>query len=128
MLEREITKIMMRTQNDRALDEENKEILVDWDNDPSPSQQAGVPEDVDLSCLSEQIHVGSGNNKKVLYMHCIGLRFNDEPLSLYEEEPWSTLPKTVLRPQNKQDFVNEILRRANDVNVNLPPSKAPKLE
>jgi hypothetical protein len=69
--------------------------------------------------LSEQLYVDSGNEKKVLYLLCIGLLNCDtnEPLFSFEKEPWSLLPKTsFLRPKNI-DYVNEIARRASFFNI-----------
>jgi hypothetical protein len=61
---------------------------------------AGLPEEDVGSCQSKQIYVDSGNDKKVLFMLSIGLRVNNEPLFSVDEEPWSTLPKNMLRPRN----------------------------
>ena len=105
----------MTSQNvvDRTFEGEDDDVLVAF------SLGAGVPEDVGF-CRSKQIYVDSGNDKKVLFMLSIGLRFNDQPLFSVDDEPWLTLPKTVLRPRNN-DFVNEVLRRAKDMNMNPLP-------
>ena len=73
------------------------------------------------------MYIDSGNEKKVLYLLCIGLTAplnNDDdsgtsdgsaenkPLFCFDDEPWSLLPKTAVpRPQNR-DYVPEIIRRA----------------
>jgi hypothetical protein len=48
-------------------------------------------------CVSEQHYVDSGNEKKVLYLLCIGLNCNggNQPLFSFEREPWSLLSKTL---------------------------------
>ena len=94
--------------------------IPDRDNFAPFPQGAGVPEEDVGFCRSKQIYIDSGNNKKVLFMLSIGLRVNNEPLFSVDEEPWSTLPKTVFRPRNN-DFVHEVLRRANDMNINPLP-------
>lgn len=74
-------------------------------------------------CVSEQHYVESGNEKKVLYLLCIGLNCDggNEPLFSFEREPWSLLSKTSFpRPKNT-DFVNEIGRRANLFNITPVP-------
>ena len=53
-------------------------------------------EDQDL-CRCEKNYQDSGNEKKVLYVMCIGLKSNHgPPLFSFECEPWSLLPKTAL--------------------------------
>ena len=115
LLQSKIDEVRMTSQNvvDRTFEGEDDDVLVAF------SLGAGVPEDVGF-CRSKQIYVDSGNDKKVLFMLSIGLRFNDQPLFSVDDEPWSTLPKTVLRPRNN-DFVNEVLRRAKDMNMNPLP-------
>jgi hypothetical protein len=73
-------------------------------------------------CLSNQLYIDSGNDKKVLYLLCIGLTDNSgtAPLFSFEQEPWSRLPKPSLRPRNI-DYVKEISRRASLYDVNPPP-------
>jgi hypothetical protein len=80
------------------------------------------------SSVSQQVYIDSGNEKKVLYLLSVGLSGpsgadNDDdsssgvededttPLFSFDDEPWSLLPKTVMRPQSK-DYVTEIVRRA----------------
>ena len=71
-------------------------------------------------CVSQQLYIDSGNDKKVLFLLCIGLKFDDEPLFAVDDEPWSTLPRTVLRPRNN-DFVHDFFRRARHWNMNPLP-------
>lgn len=84
------------------------------------------------TCVSQQVYIDSGNEKKVLYLLSVGLygrstsgvddsddssrsscadEEEDKPLFSFDDEPWSLLPKTVMRPQSK-DYVTEIVRRA----------------
>ncbi|KAI2503609.1 hypothetical protein MHU86_10805 [Fragilaria crotonensis] len=79
-------------------------------------------------CASEQVYVESGNEKKVLYLMCLGLthRTNndseEQPLFSFEQEPWSMLPKnSLLRPKNS-DFVNKITRGTSCTFGRLPMS------
>ena len=83
------------------------------DNDEAPTPE-GQHRNHDGCCLSQQLYIESGNNKKVLYLLSIGVRdSNNEPLFSFEREPWSLLPKnSIMRPRNT-DYVNEIVRRAN---------------
>lgn len=70
-------------------------------------------------CLCQKLYEEAGNQKKVLYMMCVGLRDRDgnSPLFCLETEPWLQLPKTAsLRPKNT-DFCNEVARRATLFNV-----------
>jgi hypothetical protein len=78
--------------------------------------------DVSGCTLSEQWYIDSRNEKKVLYLLCFGLLNRDnEPLFSLEKEPWSLLPQTsFLRPKNI-DYVNEIARRANLLNIAPAP-------
>jgi hypothetical protein len=73
-------------------------------------------------CLSNRLYIDSGNDKKVLYLLCIGLTDSSgiSPLFSFEQEPWSRLPKTSLRPRNI-DYVREIARRASLFDINPPP-------
>ena len=65
----------------------------------APEDKAGSTSEL---CLSNQLYVNSGNDKKVLYLLCIGLTDNSgtAPLFSFEQEPWSRLPKPSLRPRN----------------------------
>ena len=58
-------------------------------------------EDADL-CCSQQIYIESGNNIKVLFLLCVGMNDdNDVPVFMFENEPWSCLPKySSMRPKN----------------------------
>jgi hypothetical protein len=73
--------------------------------------------------VSKQVYVESGNEKKVLYLLCIGLihRNNnnneEQPLFSFKEEPWSLLPKNShVRPKNTE-YMLEITRRAQLFNI-----------
>ncbi len=73
--------------------------------------------------MSEQHYVESGNEKKVLFLMCIGLNCEggNGPLFSIEREPWSLLPKTSFVCPKKTDFVNKIGRRASLFNVSPVP-------
>ena len=75
----------------------------------------------------QQIYHDSGNDKKTLYLLCIGLKDvsngGTTPLLSHEDAPWSSLPKTSLRPKNT-DYGTEIARRANLYNVLPVPRPA----
>ena len=65
---------------------------------------------------SQQIYIESGNNKKVLFLLCIGLNDdNDVPVFMFENEPWSRLPKNSSMWPKNTDLVNEITRRGEAV-------------
>ena len=74
--------------------------------------------------VSEQHYVESGNEKKVLFLMCIGLnrKGGNEPLFSFEREPWSLLPKTTsfVHPKNT-DFVNKIGRRGSLFDISPVP-------
>jgi hypothetical protein len=74
--------------------------------------------------MSERAYIDSGNQKKMLYLLCIGMTTaNDNgsaPLFSFDEEPWLSLPKTAFRPRNN-DFVREVLRRATALKVDPMP-------
>lgn len=91
----------------------------DDDEELEPGDEGGSTSEL---CLSNQIYVDSGNDKKVLYLLCIGLTDNSgiAPLFSFEQEPWSRLPKTSLRPRNI-DYVAEIIRRASLFDISPPP-------
>jgi hypothetical protein len=99
--------------------------LSDADND---EEEQGEEEEVVQETTassggkSQESYIASGNDKKKLYLLCVGLnRDHEQPLYLFETEPWSLLPKTVLmRPQNK-DYVHEIVRRATLFNITPIP-------
>jgi len=58
--------------------------------------------------------VTSGNQKKVLFLFCLGLCLSDTddaPFFSFESEPWSLLPKTEMRPVNA-DYAKEVVRRS----------------
>ena len=79
--------------------------------DPAPASATNAEE---VGCLSQDLYIDSGNNKKVLHILSIGLcDDNNEPLFSFDLEPWSLVSKTsIMRPRNT-DYVNEIMRRAN---------------
>ena len=79
--------------------------------DPSANAEGAR---VEGGCLSQEVYIDSGNNKKVLHVLSIGLcNNNNEPLFSFDREPWSGVSKTsAMRPRNN-DYVNEIVRRAN---------------
>jgi hypothetical protein len=75
-------------------------------------------------CISNQVYVDSGNDKKVLYLLCLGLTDNNSgdgtPLFSLDNEPWALLPKQSLRPKNT-DYAREISRRAHLYNISPAP-------
>jgi hypothetical protein len=79
---------------------------------------AGASVDEEDACrkASEE----SGNEKKVLYLMCIGLQRNGTPLFSFETAPWSLLPKTSLRPKNTE-YCKEIARRAQLFKISPAP-------
>jgi hypothetical protein len=61
----------------------------------------------------QQKYVNSGNDKKILLLMCIGLTSDDnQPLFSFDDQPWSLQPKKLIKPNNN-DFVQEIICRAN---------------
>ena len=98
--------------------QEDSDVSED-DEELEQGEEAGSTSEL---CLSNQIYVDSGNDKKVLYLLCIGLTDNSgtTPLFSFEQEPWSRLPRSSLRPRNI-DFVREIARRASLYDVNPQP-------
>ena len=73
----------------------------------------------EFSCASHQVYVNSGNQKKVLFLLCLGLCLSDThdaPLFSFETEPWSRLPKTEMRPVNV-DFAKEVVRRSRILRI-----------
>lgn len=94
----------------------NNQNLSDTDAD---DEEEVIQESNSGAEKSRQVYIGSGNDKKVLYLLCVGLNRPDrnEPLFLFEIEPWSLLPKSsIVRPKNV-DYVNEIMRRAELYNT-----------
>jgi hypothetical protein len=72
-------------------------------------------------CNCQRVYEDSGNEKKVLYLMCVGLNHNGLPLFSFENEPWSLLPKSSLvRPKNT-DYVKEVARRAEHFNISPAP-------
>jgi len=106
-------------------DPDNHNYLSDADDEVAPTTAAGGGViSTEGNCLSQQLYVDAGNEKKVLYLFCIGLnRSNDsnEPLFSFQQEPsWSFLPKNLLRPRNV-DYFHEITRRATFYNIAPAP-------
>ena len=89
----------------------------------------------EFSCDSQQVYENSGNQKKVLFLLCLGLCLSEtdgSPLFLFENESWSRLPKTEMRHVNV-DFAKEIVRRARLLPIYPTPQalnwpKAQKIE
>jgi hypothetical protein len=84
---------MMTSQNiDRKFLDEDNDVLPDrnLDNVAAFSLGAGAPNNIGC-CQNKHMHVNSGNDKKVLFMLSIGLRFNIELLVSIGEDPCSTL-------------------------------------
>ena len=103
-------------------DSNNNVDDVSPDADKVAAAAAGViPSEEEDSSLCQQLYIESGNKKKVLYLLSIGLmNHNNKPLISFEREPWSLLPKAVLRPRNN-DYKNEIVRRATLFNSTPVP-------
>jgi hypothetical protein len=81
-------------------------------------KEEGIPGEQGACCLSQQLYIDSGNNKNLLYL----LSINNEPLFSFEKEPGSLLPKTsFMRPRNT-DFVSEIVRRVELLQIVPVPS------
>jgi len=62
--------------------------------DPAADEGEAIP--ARGMCLSQEVYVDSGNSKKVLHLLCIGLTADNndnEPLFLFDQEPWSVLAK-----------------------------------
>lgn len=99
----------------------------DDNDDLNDEAIAGQANDNYTCCISEKVYVDSGNEKKVLYLLCVGLMYrnNNEdirPLFSFEEEPWSLLPKNShVRPKNTE-YIREITRRARLFNI-VPESR-----
>jgi hypothetical protein len=82
-----------------------------------------VEQDVLLSSCQRH-YIDSGNDKKLLYLMCIGLNNNNndcnQPIFSLDNEPWTLLPKKSSKPNNNE-FVVEILRRTRDYNITPLP-------
>ncbi len=79
----------------------NNQHLSDTD---AEEEEEGIQDNNSGAEKSRQVYIGSGNDKKVLYLLCIGLNHPDrndaEPLFSFETEPWSLLPKSsIVRPK-----------------------------
>ena len=66
-------------------------------------------EDAEL-CPCQKLYEDTGNQKKVLYLMCIGLCDCNcnVPLFCFETEPWLQLPKMALMRPKKTDFCKEV--------------------
>jgi hypothetical protein len=87
------------------------------------TDDVGVNRTAEFSCDSHKVYVNSGNQKKVLFLLCLGLclsETDDSPLFSFESEPWSRLPKTEMRPVNV-DFAKEVVRRARLLDIHPTP-------
>ena len=77
----------------------------------------------EFSCASQQVYANSGNQKKVLFLLCLGLCFSETdklPLFSFETEPWSLLPKTEMCPVNV-DFEKEVVQRSRLLRIHPTP-------
>jgi hypothetical protein len=105
------------------------EGLHEDNDDDDPNEEASITGqasheyvDDNYCCMSEQVYVECGNEKKVLYLLCVGLMYrnnnNEErPLFSFKEEPWSLLPKNShVRPKNTE-YILEIGRRVHLFNI-----------
>lgn len=96
----------------------------DLNQEASVAGQQGREDDTSYCCVSEQVYVvESGNEKKVLYLMCIGLTYcstndnEDQPLFLLTEEPWSLLPKNSHVCPKNTEYILEITRRIDLFNI-----------
>jgi hypothetical protein len=72
-------------------------------------------------CECQRIYLEAQNSKKTLHLLAIGLMDqNGADLFSFDNEPWSKLPKTSMRPQNVE-YLREINRRAMLYNVQPRP-------
>ena len=94
-------------------DDTGCEQLSDAESDISDEEACETGSTSEL-CISQQVYLDSGNDKKVLYILCLGLTDDTDvaPLFSLDKEPWAFLPKHSLRPRNTE-YTQEILRRAN---------------
>ena len=106
--------------DDDAPADNETELVLRCEREEEIAETAG--DSTSELCLSNQMYIDSGNDKKVLYLLCIGLTDSSgtSPLFSFEQEPWSRLPKTSLRPRN-MDYVREIARRASLFDVHPVP-------
>ena len=87
-------------------DEERSSAAEDADevpraDSPVPGSE-NAPDNEGTSCISRDVYIDSGNEKKILYVLCVGVKCeDDQPLFSLEREPWSLLPgNSTLRPRN----------------------------
>ena len=70
---------------------EDADEVPDADS-PVPASE-NAPDDEGTSCISRDVYIDSGNEKKILFVLCVGLKCeDDQPLFSFEREPWSLLP------------------------------------
>ena len=91
------------------------------DADEAVAAAGGVILSAGIS-LCQQVYIESGNEKKVLFLLSIGLmNHNNKPLFSFEQEPWSLLPKTSLRPRSNEYVNEQIVRCANLFSITPVP-------
>ena len=87
----------------------------------APSSSDSEDEDVDDSSskgqpgvsVSKQHYVAKGNDKRILFCLCIGLKnANGGPLIDNEKDPWAKQPADVKKPKLADHLKPEILRRS----------------
>lgn len=113
-----VVPLLQRQDTGSASSDEESVTAGAGDQDKYSTEQEGDLLRAEEFCRCQQIYVESGNDKKTLFLMCIGLNTidGDTPLLSLENEPWSRLPKSSFRPKNT-DFVEEIARRAKLYNV-----------
>jgi hypothetical protein len=98
VVDKHIATMSSSSEEDGNADDDNSE-----DEILQQEEEEGVS-----ACESEQKYIESGNEKKVLYLLCIGLNRPDtnheQPIFSFEDEPWSLLPKTTVVHPKKMDF------------------------
>ncbi|KAI2491806.1 hypothetical protein MHU86_22745 [Fragilaria crotonensis] len=109
---------LQQRQDTGGTSSDEESVTGGGDQDKNSTEDEGLLLRAVEFCRCQQIYVESGNDKKTLFLLCIGLNVidGDTPLLSVENEPWSRLPKSSFRPKNT-DFVKEIARRAKLYNV-----------
>ena len=70
-----------------------------YEEDDDKEEGTPIPGEQGACCLSQQLYIDSGNDKKLFYFLSIGVRDNNnESLFSFEKELWSLLPKTSFMP------------------------------
>lgn len=101
--------------------EEEGDNSSDYDDGNEPTRQTQA------ACVSEQLYIESGNDKKVLYLLSIGLLEEGEnheqqaPLFSFDQQPWSKLPRSSAICPRNNEYVSEIVRRAELFCIVPPP-------